>query len=435
MISVAEAEQIIFKTAKNSQNTEGGVSGFEFRVLSTANSKPKTQNVKLQKSIRRILAEDIVADRDFPPFDRVTMDGIAINFSSFQKGQRSFFIENIQAAGQPPLILTDKSHCIEIMTGAVMPSGCDTVVRYEDLKIENGFAQIQIENIDFQQNTHKKGSDRKAGNVLIQKGTRLSAAEIGTAATVGKSILQVYTLPKVAIISTGNELVEINETPELHQIRRSNIYAIAALLADKFNIAAQLFHFDDNEAEITEGVKNILAEADLVILSGAVSEGKFDFVPKALELNGVKCLFHKVAQRPGKPLWFGQKEQEKDGEEDNQKESDKQNGTVVFGLPGNPVSTFMCACRYVLPWIEQFLGQNKTPQYAMLSEGFSFKPSLTYFLQVKIENIQGVLTAKPTTGGGSGDLANLNDADGFLELPLEKTVFLKGEVFKFIGFK
>ena len=424
MISVAKAEQIILETAKNSQNTEGSL---------------------LTKSIGRILAEDIIADRDFPPFDRVTMDGIAIDFSSFHARQRSFFIENIQAAGQPPLTLADKNHCIEIMTGAVIPSGCDTVVRYEDLKIENGFAQILIENIDFQQHIHKKGSDRKAGDVLIQKGVCLSAAEIGTAATVGKFILQVYKLPKVAIISTGNELVEINETPELHQIRRSNVYAIAVLLADKFRIEAQLFHFNDDETEITEGVKNILAEADLMILSGAVSEGKFDFVPKALELNGVKRLFHKVSQRPGKPLWFGQKEKKKgkSEEEDNQKdyqnknqnEQDNQNQTVVFGLPGNPVSTFMCACRYVLPWIEQFLGQNRTPQYATLSEDFSFKPNLTYFVQVKIANIQGVLMAKPITGGGSGDLANLNDADGFLELPLEKTVFLKEEVFKFIGFR
>ncbi len=418
MISVAQAEQIILETAKNSQNTEGSL---------------------LTKSIGRILAEDIVADRDFPSFDRVTMDGVAFNFSSFQEGQRAFLIENIQAAGQPPLILTDKNHCIEIMTGAVMPSGCDTVVRYEDLKIENGFAQIQAESIGFQQNTHKKGSDKKTGDVLVQKGTRLSAAEIGTAATVGKSILQVYTLPKVAIISTGNELVEINETPELYQIRRSNVYAIAALLADKFNIGAQLFHFDDDETEITEGVKTILTDYDLMILSGAVSAGKFDFVPKALDLNGVKCLFHKVAQRPGKPLWFGQKEQEKGNEEVNREKNQKgkanQNQTVVFGLPGNPVSTFMCACRYVLPWIEQFLGQNRTPQYATLSEDVSFKPNLACFLQVKIANIQGVLTAKPITGGGSGDLANLNDADGFLELPLEKTVFLKGETFKFIGFR
>ena len=306
------------------------------------------------------------------------------------------------------------------MTGAVLPVGCDTVVRYEDLKIENGFVEIQIENVDFEQNTHKKGNDRKSGDLLVEKGTRLSAAEIGTAATVGKAVLQVIKQPKVAIISTGNELVNIDETPEAHQIRRSNVYAIAALLNDRFKIEADLFHFNDDEAEITEGVKNILAQHDLVILSGAVSEGKYDFVPKALTINAVKCLFHKISQRPGKPLWFGQ-------------QGDK---AVVFGLPGNPVSTFMCACRYVLPWIEQFLmGKNPPPQYATLTEDFVFKPNLTYLLQVKIENINGILTAKPVAGGGSGDLANLNDADGFLELPIGKTTFFQGETFKFIGFR
>jgi molybdopterin molybdotransferase len=399
MISVEYAEEIILKTVENGQNTEGSF---------------------LTNSIGKILAEDIAADRDFPPFDRVTMDGIAFNFSEFETGQRRFFIENIQAAGEPPLTLENKNNCIEIMTGAVMPVGCNTVVRYEDLAIENGFANIQIENIDYQQNTHRKGSDRKAGDVLIPKGTRLSAAEMGTAATVGKAILRVIKLPKVAIVSTGNELVEITETPELHQIRRSNVYAIAALLDDKFRIKADLFHFNDHETEITEGLKNVLADHDLVILSGAVSEGKFDFVPKALALNGVKTLFHKVSQRPGKPLWFGQQAEK----------------TVVFGLPGNPVSTFMCACRYVLPWINAFLMQkNKTSQYATLSEDIVFKPHLTYFLQVKIQNTNGILIAKPVAGGGSGDLANLNDADGFLELPIDRTTFLKGEIFKFIGFR
>lgn len=399
MISVEQADKIILKTAQNPQNTEG---------------------VLLAKAIGRILAEDITADRDFPPFDRVTMDGIAIDYTAFEAGQRRFFIENIQAAGQKMVTLKYSNHCMEVMTGAVLPNGCDTVIRYEDVKIENGFAEIQIQYVDFEQNTHKRGNDRKVNDILIAKGTRLSAAEIGTAATVGKGILEVVKLPKVAIISTGNELVEIDETPEAHQIRRSNVYALAALLNDRFKIEANLFHFNDDEAEITEGVKNILTTHDLVILSGAVSEGKYDFVPKALTINKVKCLFHKVSQRPGKPLWFGQ-------------QADK---TVVFGLPGNPVSTFMCACRYVLPWIEQFLtGKNCPPQYATLAEDIVFKPNLTYFLQVKIENESGILMAKPVVGGGSGDLANLNDADGFLELPIEKTMFLKGEIYRFIGFR
>ncbi len=397
MISVEAAEKIVLKTVKNRVYTEGS---------------------SLLNSIGRILAEDIIADRDFPPFDRVTMDGIAFNFGNYKAGHRRFFIENMQAAGEKQLSLKDANHCIEIMTGAVMPLGCDTIVRYEDLEIENGFAKILIENVDYQQNTHKKGRDRKAGDVLIPKGTLISAPEIGTAATVGKSILTVVKLPKVAIVSTGNELVEINETPEDHQIRRSNVYSLAALLADKFTIKAHLFHFNDNENDITEGLKSILSTHDLVILSGAVSEGKFDFVPKALASNNVNCLFHKIAQRPGKPLWFGQ-----------------QNEAVVFGLPGNPVSTFICACRYVLPWIEAYLTQ-KTPNYpfATLAEDVHFKPDLTYFLQVKIENNGGILMAKPVAGGGSGDLANLNNVDGFLELNADRTTFLKGEILKFISF-
>ncbi len=401
MISVEEAEKIILETAKKRIYTEGS---------------------PLLKSIGKILAEDIIADRDFPPFDRVTMDGIAINFAQFNEGKNHrFFIEQVQAAGQPSITLKNKNNCIEIMTGAVMPHGCDTIVRYEDLKIENGYAEILIENIDYQQNTHKKGSDRKAGDVLIPKGTRISAAEIGTAATVGKNILRVIKIPKVAIISTGNELVEINQTPELHQIRRSNVYAIAALLSDKFNIKARLFHFNDNEKDISDGLKKIVKTHDLVVLSGAVSEGKFDFVPKALASNNVEKIFHKVAQRPGKPLWFGQ----------------HLKGAIVFGLPGNPVSTFMCACRYILPWINQFLMQNNAlkNQFAVLSEDVYFKPNLTNFLQVKIDNNNGILMAKPIAGGGSGDLANLNNADGFLELPNDKNVFLKGEIFKFFAFR
>ena len=403
MISIEEADRIILKTAQKPQNIEG---------------------VVLSKSVGRILAEDIAADRDFPPFDRVTMDGIAIDYIAFETHQRRFFIENIQAAGQKQLTLKRSNQCIEVMTGAVLPNGCDTVIRYEDVKIEKGFAEIQIQHVDFEQNTHKKGNDRKANDILIARGTRLSAAEIGTAATVGKAVLQVVKQPKVAIISTGNELVEIGETPEAHQIRRSNVYALAALLSEKFKIEADLYHFNDNEAEITEGVKNILAAHDLVILSGAVSEGKYDFVPKSLTINEVHCLFHKVSQRPGKPLWFGQ-------------HSSKQgNQAVVFGLPGNPVSTFMCACRYVLPWIEQFLtGKNSPTPYATLAEALVFKPNLTYFLQVKIENVNGILMAKPVVGGGSGDLANLNDADGFLELPIEKNKFFQGETYKFIGFR
>jgi molybdopterin molybdotransferase len=398
MLTVQEAENIIF-----------------------AHKMPlNTERVALEKSIGRILQEDLFADRDFPPFDRVTMDGIAIRFRDFQEGHRRFKIEGVQAAGNAQLSILNHSSiisCFEVMTGAMLPVGCDTVVRYEDLKIEAGFAEIGIENIDFQQNLHFKGIDRKQNDALILRGGKITAAEMATAATIGKTHLQVAKLPKVAIVSTGDELVGIGDTPLPYQIRRSNVYAIKAMLETEFKISAKLFHFNDDKILIFKGLKTILKKYDIVILSGAVSEGKFDFVPMVLNDLGVEKLFHKVAQRPGKPFWFGIKPV-----------ADKFAKTV-FALPGNPVSTFLCAYRYVVPFIEKSLGQKILPKVsAILSEKLVFKPDLTYFLPVKLQNTEGgILMAKPLAGHGSGDLANLNDADGFLELPQKRTIFEAGE--------
>jgi molybdopterin molybdotransferase len=175
-----------------------------------------------------------------------------------------------------------------------------------------------------------------------------------------------------------------------------------------------LFHYRDDEKEITEGLKTILQDYDLVILSGAVSEGKYDFVPKVLAELQVEKLFHKVSQRPGKPFWFGRRD-----------------NTVIFALPGNPVSAFTCAVRYILPFLQKQLGELQQPSEgsARLTTDVIFKPNLTYFLPVKVSNTEGGLLATPCEGHGSGDLANLNDADGFLELPRERVVFKENEVF------
>jgi molybdopterin molybdotransferase len=416
MITVQEAENIIFQHIL-SLNTEG---------------------VSLVKANGRILAENLYADRDFPPFDRVTMDGIAIQFADFQRGIRDFDIIGVQAAGAPqvqrnvvPLSTTTEyrsvAQCYEIMTGAMLPEGFDTVIRYEDLKIENGVAKILIDSVLERQNIHKKGIDRRQNDTLILRGCKITASEIATAATVGKSILQVVKNPKIAIISTGDELVEIDQMPLPHQIRRSNVYAVAAILEKEFNITSKLFHFMDDKDLIFNGLKKIVHNFDIVILSGAVSEGKFDFVPEALDELGVEKLFHKVAQRPGKPFWFGIK---------HRKTTSEIPKTVIFALPGNPVSTFMCAYRYIVPFIQKSIGLDVAPQYARLMTDFSFKPALTYFLQVKLKyNTEGVLEATPIEGHGSGDLANLNDADAFLELPMERDTFKKGETYKIIPFR
>ena len=429
MLSVQQAENIIFDH-KIGFHTEG---------------------VALMQSLGRVLAEDLVADRDFPPFDRVTMDGIAIRFEDFKNGQTCFKIEGIQAAGMPQLTLPNQplpithysspisnypspiTHypCMEVMTGAMLPIGGDTVIRYEDLKIENGFAEILIQTIDYQQNIHKKGIDRKAQEVLVLRGCLITAAEIATAATIGKTHLEVAKLLKIAIVSTGDELVDIDETPLPYQIRRSNVYAIKAMLEANFKIKAKLYHFEDDLALMLLELRRIFRDYDIVVLSGAVSEGKFDFVPMALDKLGVEKLFHKVAQRPGKPFWFGIKPPKV-----RPRLVDSKSKVVVFALPGNPVSTFLCAYRYVLPYVKSCLGLNEMhKEYAVLSENVTFKPDLTYFLQVKLLNTEGVLLAKPIAGGGSGDLANLNNADGFLELPRGRDLFEKDEVFPLIRYR
>jgi molybdopterin molybdotransferase len=224
----------------------------------------------------------------------------------------------------------------------------------------------------------------------------------------------------------------VSEMPLTHQIRRSNVFAVAAILRVPFLIDADLFHYRDDEMAIREGLKTILADYDLVILSGAVSEGKYDFVPKVLADLKVEKLFHKVAQRPGKPFWFG-----KYLKPQLDASLKLASSSVIFALPGNPVSAFMCACRYIVPFVNHQLDASfkLASSSAVLATDFIFKPDLTYFLPVKLANTEGVLLATPVEGHGSGDLANLNDADGFLELPRERAVFNAGEVFPLILYR
>lgn len=399
LTSVAEAEKIIARHARSWG----------------------TEQLPLLESRGCILREALYADRDFPPFDRVTMDGIAIRFERFAAGQRRFPVAGIQAAGAPPLRLTDPANCLEVMTGAMLPEGVDTVIRYEELRLENGQAELLTEDINFRQNLHFQGTDRRKGELLVPAGRQIAAPEIATAATVGQSSLLVARRPRVAIVSTGDELVGLTETPLPHQIRRSNAYALQAMLAEEFHIAGQLFHFADDKLQIAEGLREILACFDVVVLSGAVSAGKFDFVPEVLEELGVEKCFHQVAQRPGKPFWFGHFREQ----------------AVVFALPGNPVSTFLCAWRYLVPFLRQSLGQEEqAPLLAVLSQDVIFKPQLSYFLPVQVRSTaEGARLAVPVPGQGSGDLANLNDADAFLELPKGQDLYPAGTAFSLIPYR
>ncbi|HRJ13752.1 MAG TPA: molybdopterin molybdenumtransferase MoeA, partial [Saprospiraceae bacterium] len=171
------------------------------------------EHIPLDRALGRILREPLCADRDFPPFDRVTMDGIAIDFQAFAQGQRQFPIRGIQAAGAPPIHLADPNSALEVMTGAMLPTGANTVIRYEDVEIKDSVAHILTEDVKAGQNIHRQGHDRRAGDVIVPAGRRISPAEIGVAATVGKASLLAARLPKIAILYTGDELVDVETTP------------------------------------------------------------------------------------------------------------------------------------------------------------------------------------------------------------------------------
>ncbi|QOD60142.1 molybdopterin molybdotransferase MoeA [Polaribacter haliotis] len=414
MISVKEAKKIILNSTQN------------FGV----------EEIPFIKSVGRILKEDILADRDFPPFNRVSMDGIAIDFTSFKNGQRSFKIEGIQPAGSEQISLNNPENCIEVMTGAVLPNNTNSVIRYEDITIKNGVATINIDEIKDAQNIHSKGKDGKFGDLLIKQNTKISASEIGVLATVGKSFVKVAKQPKVMIVSTGDELVGVDEIPLEHQIRRSNVFTLVSLL-ERLHIPSETAHITDDKPILKQKIERYLQEYDVLLFSGAVSKGKFDFLPEVFNELGVEKLFHKIAQRPGKPFWFGSTASLSISEQDvyqNEKGNSKKN-TIVFGFPGNPISTFVNCLAYFYPWYYKSVGVEVEEETAILSEDFVFKPSLTYFLQVKLSYKFGHLVATPITGNGSGDLASLVNADAFIQLPNDKNEFKSGEVFPIIRYR
>jgi molybdopterin molybdotransferase len=346
------------------------------------------------------------------------MDGIALKSSAFEAGKRHYTIDGVQAAGSKQLTLTNPDHCLEAMTGAMLPFGTDAVIPYELITIEHNLANVHIDDIKYFQNVHRKGLDRKKNDLLISKNTRLSSAEIGVLATVGKTKVKVAKIPRIAIISTGDELVDVDQNPEPYQIRKSNVHSLVSLLKSK-GINADSFHLPDDKGALGKMIKTYLSEYDVLMFSGAVSKGKFDYLPEILKDLGVKKLFHTVQQRPGKPFWFG-----------------KKNNTTVFAFPGNPVSTYISCLKYFFPWLNKSQEVKSEPKhYAVLSKDFTFKPPLVYFLQVKLKNDMGVVLADPFEGNGSGDLANLTLNDAFLELPSNRSEFKKGEVFPLIQYR
>jgi molybdopterin molybdotransferase len=303
------------------------------------------------------------------------------------------------------------------MTGAVLPLGCDTIIRYEDLELDandssNKHFKLIASIIKKGQNIHTKGSDKAAGDLVLKANQIIAPADMAMLATVGKHSILVYKKISVAIIATGDELTGIDTLPSDYQIRASNHNMIAGAL-NELGVESVKYLMMDDLIKLQDLLEKSLEKFDVIVLTGAVSKGKADFLPSILNKLNVNQLFHGVAQRPAKPFWFGRTAQ-----------------CIVFAMPGNPVSAAVCTYVYLLPFIKLKMSLNQINYKVNVSEETYFKSSLTYFMQAKVhQTIEGQLVAKPYPGNGSGDLTNLCEINAFVELPQEDEKFTTNKLY------
>jgi len=340
------------------------------------------------------------------------MDGIALDFAAFDSGTRSFRIQGRQHAGEAAQSLQSPANCIEIMTGAVMPTGCDCVIPVERIAVTDDSATIEDGyTVERNQFVHARGSDHRKDKEVLVPGQRISPMDVAIIASCGLQQVLVSRQPAIRVISTGDELIRPGQEIEPHQVRMSNGPSVIAMLQQAGFENGAHDHLVDQPELLKTKLSQHLVEADVLILSGGVSMGKADFVPQVLTELGVKVIFHKISQRPGLPMWFGIAP-------DNQ---------AVFALPGNPVSTLVCCRQYVLPALRQASGMElASAESAVLAENVTFKPKLTNFLPVVISVDNGTLRAQPVRTNTSGDFTALSGTDGYVELNSQTTEFRSG---------
>ncbi len=341
------------------------------------------------------------------------MDGIAVDTALLIRGIQRFTLQGTQTAGRLPFTLRTGEWAVEVMTGAVLPKGANCVIPMEDYDAKDGVVTLHEKTraIAFS-NIQRQGFDGRSGEIVLRSGQRMGSAEIAIAASAGRADVRVACQPRIAVVSTGDELIEPGQPIADHQIRRTNAHSmVAALQARGFDRISNQ-HFPDDQDLLRAGLAETLSRHDFVVLSGGVSAGTHDFVPDVLKSLDVVEIFHKIAQRPGVPMWFGIGPA----------------GQAVFGLPGNPVSTLICLIRYVLPALDAAVGsRTATLPRVALASAVAFRRPLTYFLPVSVGSDDlGRLLATPRPPNGPGDFLSLAGTSGFVELPPEPAEFSPG---------
>lgn len=312
-------------------------------IIDSVDIRPRIQNVPLEQAYGLTLAEEIAADRDYPPFDKSLMDGFAI--CSTNKNLE-FDVVGEVAAGQWPSKGVARGEALAIMTGAPLPSGADCVVPVEWVKKTPGRIQV-VKLPDPGQFIARHGHDAKAGQILLNRGQQLAAAQIGVAATVGKISLKIFDRPRVGIFTTGNEIVPPDQPPARGQIRNCNSMMLTNLVRRLNCQPVDLGSAPDKPEIIAKNISEAMARVDVLLITGGMSVGDYDYVPAVLQELGVVLRITKLRIKPGKPFLFGMKKTDHSAE-----------SGFVFGLPGNPVSAFVCTARLVSRLLRRLQGQS-----------------------------------------------------------------------------
>lgn len=378
-----------------------------YRIVMESVFETHSEIIPFYDTVGRIMDEDIFSDMDMPPFNRSAMDGYACHKNDLNA---DLDVIEVIAAGKVPVHKVGINQCSKIMTGAIVPEGCDVVFMVEESeKLPNG--KIRFKGTEPKKNISLKGEDVKKGDVVIRRSRFIQPQDVAIMASVGHINVKVRKRPTVGIISTGNELVKPSDIPGISQIRNSNACQLNAQVKRAGGEAVDYGIAPDIESVTYDRIKNAIDKSDIVIITGGVSMGDFDFVPAVLERVGVKILFDKVNVQPGKPTTFG-----------------VHSNAVIFGLPGNPVSSFMQFELLVRPLINRMMG------YAWKPFEFKFPMAVDYvrksssrlgFIPVSINEKNEVI---PVDFHGSAHLTALSGAEGIIALKPGLNSLKKGEI-------
>jgi molybdopterin molybdotransferase len=380
-------------------------------LVSRHRQPPPSEAVPLEQSLRRVLAETVSADRDYPPFHRATRDGFAVRAADLASIPAVLKRIGEIRAGESFAGTVGAGECVQIMTGAPLPVGADAVLmlEYADARGDQVSARRAVV---AGENVVPRGSEARQGTTLLAPGRRISPVEVALLGQVGCAELNVFRRPRVAILSSGDEVVDVRDTPGPVQIRNSNSYTLATQVTQHGGEPVRLGNAPDDVQVLRERVEAGLRE-DLLVLSGGVSMGKYDLVGVVLRQLGAEFYFDHVAIQPGRPTVFG-----------------RCRDKFVFGLPGNPVSTLVTFELFVAPALALLAGSAPPPLRflrARLAETFRTKTGLKRFLPARLEGEGGDLSARVLPWQGSGDLVTLAASNCFLVVPEDRAELLAGE--------